>query len=387
MAGREFKRAYAAIVLFGLVSLLGDIVYEGSRALVPDYLKFLGASQAAVGMIGGLGEIAGYALRLAAGVAADALGAHWALTFLGYGLIATIPLLSLAGTWELAAVLVVTERVGKAIRTPSRDAILSAASEGVGTGRAFGIHEFLDQVGAVAGPLTVTLLMLHSGGDYSLTFASLAVPFAGVLAALALTRAYVGRPLHGVERRRAKLELGAPLYAYSAAVALNAAGLLHVFLLLYRASAVLEPAGLRWAVPLVYLLIQAVDAPLALAAGLLYDRYGPKVLYFPFALSPAVTALAVWAGDLWSVAAAAALFGVVLGAQESIYRSAVADLSPIEVRGTSYGIFSTAYGLGLFASGAAFGLMLDLRAPFVAVVAYSVAVEAAALLLLRSSLP
>jgi len=138
------KSAYAGILLLGIVSLMGDVVYEGSRGLVPDYLKFLGVSAFIVGLVGGLGEFLGYAVRLVSGFLADTTRAYWLFIFLGYGLVASIPLLGFAGSWEIAIVLVLLERLGKAFRSPSRDTVLSIVSKDVGTGKAFGIHELLD---------------------------------------------------------------------------------------------------------------------------------------------------------------------------------------------------------------------------------------------------
>jgi len=129
--------AYKAIILFGIVSLLGDIIYEGCRGLVPD--KFLGATAFIVGVIGGLGEFIGYSVRLVSGFLADTMKSYWLFIFLGYGLLVSIPLLGFSFTWQVAAIFVLLERLGKALRTPSRDIILSVIGKEVGTGKTFGI--------------------------------------------------------------------------------------------------------------------------------------------------------------------------------------------------------------------------------------------------------
>ena len=161
--------AYKAIVLLGIVSLLGDIIHEGCRGLVPDYLKFLGATAFSVGVIGGLGEFIGYSVRLVSGFLADAMKTYWLFIFLGYGLLASIPLLGFSFTWQVAAVFVLLERLGKALRTPSRDIILSVIGKEVGTGKTFGIHELLDQIGAIVGPAIVAVSMLTSSNDYRIS--------------------------------------------------------------------------------------------------------------------------------------------------------------------------------------------------------------------------
>ena len=138
------------VVLLGVVSLFADMTYEGARSVTGPFLAVLGASGTAVGLIAGLGELIGYSLRLASGYLADRTGRYWAITLVGYGLnLIAVPLLALAGRWEIAAALMICERVGKAIRTPARDAMLSHATHQVGHGWGFGLHEAMDQAGAV----------------------------------------------------------------------------------------------------------------------------------------------------------------------------------------------------------------------------------------------
>nr|MDO8088483.1 hypothetical protein [Candidatus Sigynarchaeum springense] len=141
------KIASIGVVLLGIVSLLGDIVYEGARGIIPSYLDYLGASAVLIGLIGGFGDFIGYGLRLISGYLADSTRGYWAFIFIGYGLIGAIPFLGIPLGIEMAILLVLAERVGKAFRTPSRDTVLSLISKDVGTGKAFGVHELLDQVG------------------------------------------------------------------------------------------------------------------------------------------------------------------------------------------------------------------------------------------------
>ncbi|MBS7627502.1 MFS transporter [Candidatus Bathyarchaeota archaeon] len=384
----EDRKAYAAILLLGIVSLLGDIVYEGCRGLIPDYLRFLGATAFVVGFIGGLGEFIGYALRLASGFLADSTRAYWTFIFLGYGLIASIPLLGIAGMWEFAAILVILERLGKAIRSPSRDAVLSIVSKGVGAGKAFGLHELLDQTGAILGPLIVAALMLYSANNYAYTFIFLILPYATLMAFLTFTYIRLGKGgSHRFEDRKKEgfRSLGKPFYRYSMAVLLNTAGLLPVALILYRASTILQPGQLQWIIPLLYVLVQGVDAPIALLSGYAYDRFGSKVLVLSFILSILPT-IFVSSEGLIALVAASLSFGLVLGMQESIYRAAVSELSPIASRGTAYGLFNMAYGIGFLISGTIYGAMIDLGLAFIASVLYVITIQGIALALLQSAL-
>jgi len=383
------RNAYLGILLLGIVSLLGDIVYEGSRGVVPSYLEFLGATALVVGLIGGLGDFLGYATRLVSGFLADTTRAYWLFIFLGYGLIVSIPLLGLPLGLEVAIVLVLLERLGKAFRSPSRDTVLSIIGKDVGAGKAFGIHELLDQIGGMLGPLIVAALMF-STNSYNITFSFLLLPFLALLVALAYTYKRISSKTMVAEVRRMEGEggrLAKSFYVYTFAVLLNTVGLIPYTLILYKASEILQPLGQGWIVPLIYLLIQGVDAPVALLAGYAYDRFGVRVLLVPFLLSLFPPLLTMAEVQLSTLVAAAIFFGLVLGMQESIYRAAVSELAPVSSRGTAYGIFNTAYGVGFLISGAVYGLMMELRTTFTAVVFYVLTTQIVATVALTSIRP
>lgn len=384
----ELRSVYVSILLLGVVSLMGDIVYEGSRGLIPDFLKFLGATAFIVGLVSGLGEFLGYATRLISGFLADTTRAYWVFMFIGYGLIASIPLLGLANGWEIAAILVLLERLGKACRSPSRDTIISIVSRGMGAGKAFGIHEFLDQVGAVAGPLLVATLMLYSGNNYRLSFSILTIPFTILIAALTYTYLRIGSKTvlePTVDVRKADKALRKPFYVYTLAVTLNTVGLIPASLILYKASAILQPEQQQWIVPLIYLLIQGIDAPAALTSGYLYDRLGIKILALPFILSILPPVFTMLNSGLTTLIIASIFFGVVLGVQESTYRAAVSAFTETSSRGLAYGIFNAAYGVGFLASGAIYGLMIDFNVQPVLTLIFAVSTQAVALAILMQA--
>jgi MFS family permease len=382
------KVAYISIFLLGIVSLMGDIIYEGARGLVPDYLKFLGVSAFIVGFVTGFGEFLGYGVRLISGVLADATKAYWFFIFLGYGLIISIPILGFTNAWEIAVMLVLLERLGKAFRSPSRDAILSIVSKGVGAGKAFGIHEVLDQIGAVAGPIIVAALMFYTSNNYHLTFSFLILPFLMLLAALIYAykkiKAKAAFELK-VSASDKTVKLEKTFYVYTLAVALNTVGLIPASLILYKASIVLQPLNQQWVIPLIYLLIQGVDASIALFAGYAYDKFGVKILILPFILSVFPSILAMVNSDLKMLMVAAVFFGIVLGMQESIYRAAVVNFASISNRGKAYGIFNTAYGVGFVLSGVVYGAMIDLKASLILIMFFAVLTQALAVAALRKS--
>src|SRR6266487_7126790 len=158
------------------MSFFADFAYEGARGIIGPYLAVLGASAAAVATVTGFGELLGYGLRLVSGRLSDRTGQFWPITILGYIVqMASVPLLALAGSWQVAALLIILERVGKATRNPPRDVMLSHAAKEMGYGWAFGVHEALDQSGALVGPLVVAAV-LALRGEYQIAFAVLLVP-------------------------------------------------------------------------------------------------------------------------------------------------------------------------------------------------------------------
>ncbi len=355
MVDTELRRreVYKAIILFGLVSLVGDVIYEGARAVAPSYLGALGATALVVGLVFGVSEFVGLSLRLVSGVLADITGAYWALYLLGYGLIVSIPLLGLTNLWPVAVALIFAERVAKGLRSPARDVLISAVSKGVGAGKAFGLHELMDQVGAIAGPALLGTILFLRPNDYSSAFLSLLIPYLVLLTSIL----YIYYRFRAVipSGRRTKFSLSdlpTNFWIYTLAVFLNTAGLIHVSLIVLTSSEAFSP----WMAAYLYVLMQAVDAISAPLAGLAYDRMGRKVLYLPFLLSPIPSIATLMGGS--NVILAVIFFGVIYGMQESIYRAAVSDLVSMEVRGTAYGMFNTAYGLGFLVSGSLFGYFL-----------------------------
>ncbi len=381
----SIRRAYIGISLFGLISLLGDIVYEGCRGVLPTYLGVLGASALLVGTVFGLSDALCFGFRLLSGFAVDVTRAYWAFMLLGYGLIIALPSIGLVGGLWIVIALILAERIGKALRTPARNTLLSIVGEQIGSGKTFGLHELLDQVGAVTGPLIMTLLLQYFK-SFKPSFIALYVPYVALAIVLFLTyRTLRGLVSDAMSRRssvdkRSLKSLPKSLWLYVASVFVNTMGLIHVTLMLYKAYDYFD----LWLIPMFYLVVQLVDAVAAPLAGWIYDKIGRRVLLLPYALSvlPSVLALA---GGAEALIAAFALYGIVLGMQESVYRATVADLAPLEHRGLAYGLFDSAYGFGFMVSGITFGFVMSSMA-LTAGIAYSIALEATALALLSLSL-
>lgn len=367
------KQAMQFILLFGLVSAFGDITYEGARSIYGPYLGFLGASAAAVGLVTGTGEFLGYALRLVSGYFVDRTKLYWPVTILGYGLLVSVPLLAIAGDWQIAVVFIVLERIGKAIRSPAKDALLSHATKQVGTGFGFGLHEAMDQIGAFIGPLLFTAgLALHGG--YTLGFHMMWVPALLTLSVVIFTSLKYPDP--------AQLEERVTLYKseYKSDSALGPQPLSRSFWLyaVFSFFCVLGFASFQLIsyhlqvkgvlpealIPILYAVAMAVDAGVALIVGKLYDKKGMGVLLaipllslpIPFFGFSESYALAITAVVLW---------GSVMGIHETIMRAAIADMTDISARGRAYGIFNTIYGVAWFLGSTAVGYLYDFNLTFV----------------------
>ena len=367
------------VVLLGVVSLFADMTYEGARSITGPFLALFGASGTAVGLIAGLGELIGYSLRLASGYLADRTGRYWAITLVGYGLnMLAVPLLALAGRWEVAAALIICERMGKAIRTPARDAMLSHATHRVGHGWGFGLHEALDQAGAVVGPLAVAGVLV-AGGGYQAAFAMLLVPAAITLGLLLLARWLNPRPrdLEPITPAHDGRGFPAVFWLYLAAAALVAAGYADFPLIAYhfgKTSIVTQ----GW-IPVFYAVAMGVDALAALAFGHFFDRFGLATLVVAV-VGSAFFAPLVFLGGFYPALVGMILWGIGMGAQESILRAAIATMIPRDRRGIAYGLFNTGFGLAWFAGSAVMGMLYDMS--LTALIGFSVIIQLFALPLL-----
>ncbi len=349
----ERSRAFRLILLLGVVSLLGDIIYEGCRGVVGPYLALLGASASAIGFVSGLGEFLGFALRLPFGYLSDRTANYWGLTVAGYALLFSIPLLALVGDWRIAMLLLLVERAGKALRSPARDTILSHATLEVGAGKGFAIHEILDQVGAIAGPLLFSLILLVR--NYRAAFLMMLFPLFLLLLFLLLAK----KTFPAVAQARGeRAEPGGSLGWYNLFVFISVAGLLPFPLLAYHlkmGGAMTEPM-----IPLLYAFAMMADALSAYPIGMSFDRVGLVSLSMVPPLSMLVPlAFLGYPACLLGVMA----YGLVFGAHETVMRAAVAKLAPAGRRGRAYGGFQATYGLSFLLGNTLAGFLYERGIP------------------------
>jgi len=356
-------RAIHFILLFGLVSALGDITYETGRGVSGAFLAFLGASATSIGLVSGLGEFLGYGLRLVSGYLASRTRAYWVATFLGYGLLISIPLLAYTNRWEIAAIFLILERIGKAVRSPAKDTMLSHASYQVGRGWGFGIHEALDQVGAFLGPLIFAAVFAQRQ-SYRDGFTILWIPALLTLFALLLARLRVPNPEELENTPTTEVEINSQknsalphvFWFYSAFTFFSVAGFANFQIISYHwVTRSIVPAA---QIAIFYAVAMGVDAIAALIIGKTYDKFGLSSLMvvplislpLPFLAFSSRYPLAILAAVVW---------GIIMAVHETIMRAAIADIVPGEKRAFAYGIFNTLYGAAWFVSGALLGILYD----------------------------
>lgn len=357
------QRARRFIVLMGVVALFGDMTYEGARGLVGPYLAMLGASATAVGFAAGFGEFLGYGLRLVSGWLSDRTRAYWPLVIGGYALnFVAVPGLALVGHWQLAICLMFLERIGKAVRSPARSTLVSYAANEAGAGWSFGLEELLDQIGAVSGPLLTAAAMWIVRGEpvdarYRVAFALLLLPVLANLALVLRARAAFPSP-ETLEASAAGEQppLGSLFRWYAAAAMLVALGFSDWALIAFHATR----AGVfdATALPVLYAGAMAVDAVAAFGFGVLFDRFGLGVLAFTTLIS-ALSPLAFLSSSGWALVLSSACWAVGMGAQESIFKAAIAKLVPKHERGRAYGLFFALFGLAWWVGSTSMGYLYE----------------------------
>jgi predicted MFS family arabinose efflux permease len=305
----------------------------------------------------------GYGFRLVSGRWADATGKFWPITIFGYVLqMASVPALSLTKSWPAAAVLIILERLGKATRNPPRDVMLSHAAKHVGGyGLVFGIHEAMDQAGAVVGPLVVATV-LASQANYHEAFAVLVVPAVLNLCFLAIARRLYPRPqdLDSTVPSVSNGKLPKTFWIYLAGSALVAAGFADYPLIAYHFSKA-QSVSVHWT-PIFYAVAMSVSGASSLAFGRLFDRFGFGVLVTVTVIA-ALFAPLVFLGGFWFGLVGAALWGMGIGVHESIRPAAVAPMIAPDRRASAFGLFTAGYGVSWFTGSAAIGFLYDAWPP------------------------
>lgn len=385
---KKLSKAMLFILLFGIVSLFSDMTHEGASSIRGAYLSLLGASAGTIGFISGLGELIGYSMRYVFGKLTDKTKQYWPMTVVGYILdVLAVPALALVGEhgWISACALLVIQRMGKAIKKPAKDTIMSFAASQEGVGKSFGIQEVLDQIGAFLGPVLLYLVMLFKTDGstfevYSTCFAVLAIPGAITISLLLVTKHKFPNPEHFEPEPKEYIpfKMKKEFILYIAGISLFAFGFIDYSIIIMHvsntytnlASGLAETTSLvnSGTLPLLYAGAMLVDAVAALFFGLMYDKKGVKALVWSTIISAPFAIFVFGLHSVPTVLLGIALWGVGMGAQESILKAAVTNMVPKASRATGYGIFECSFGVFWFLGSWLMGVLYDVSIPAMIVV-------------------
>jgi MFS family permease len=366
--------AFRFVLTMGIVNLFADITYEGGGALNGPFLGSLGATAAIISVVAGLGECLGYAVRTLSGGIADRTGAHWAVTFIGYAInLLAVPAMALAPNWETAAALVLAERIGRGIRKPTVEAMLSYTTGKVGRGWVYAVNTALDETGATIGPLLMALV-LYLRGSYQLAFGLLSFSSIAALATLTAARLKFPLPaqLEAGERTARATGFVAAYWIYMAAGAVFAAGLTSFELVSFHLSATRSVAPAL--IPMLLALATAGGVVASLTFGKMYDRLGIGVVAAAALLSALCSPL-LFLGGPWLVVAGMFLWGIGYATQDTLIKALIAGVLPEGRRNSAFGIFYLGYGGGWLAGSIIMGLLYEHSRP--ALIAFAVATQIA----------
>ncbi len=374
---KKLSNSLIFIILFGIVSLFSDMTHEGASSLRGVYLSLIGASAGTIGFISGLGELVGYSLRYFFGKLTDKTHKYWQMTIFGYVLdILAVPALALVGKdgWIYGCGLLVIQRMGKAIKKPAKDTIMSFAASQEGAGKSFAIQEMLDQIGAFLGPFFLYVVMLFKTDGttfeiYSRCFAYLAIPGAITLILLLYTKKRFPNPEHFEPEPKEYIpfKMKGSFIFYIIGISLFSFGFIDYSLIIMHVSknlnALTNGVGLinMETIPLIYAGAMLVDAISALIFGIMYDRNGVKALVVSTIISAPFSLFIFGFNNIYAVLLGIALWGVGMGAQESILKAAVTSVVPKSSRATGYGIFEMSFGVFWFLGSWLLGVLYDIN--------------------------
>jgi predicted MFS family arabinose efflux permease len=384
----EYKKSHSAkttvsqlalrfVIIIGVVNLFADFTYEGARSVNGAFLASLGASAIVVGFVAGFGELIGYSLRSITGFFASKTHQYWAFAFSGYAInVLAVPALALAGNWPVAAMLMIAERTGRAIRKPAVETMLSYSGKQIGSGWAFGLNEFFDQFGATVGPLVVALVLFLKGG-YHEGYALLLVSALLCLGALVVARLSFPKPQELDKQQAVGLEtkgFSRAYWLYVLAGGLIAAGFADFSLIAFHFQKT-GSVPMEW-IPILYAIAMAMAGVSSLAFGRLLDSVGFKSLLVALFIG-AFSAMFVFLGGFTLAIIGMVLWGIGMGAQDSMLKAILSNMVSKEKRSTAFGVFDTGFGIAWFLGSAAMGIIYTKSIP--ALIVLSVLLQLAAL--------
>lgn len=391
MKEKRISRAMLFIILFGIVSLFSDMTHEGASSIRGTYLTILGASAGTIGFVSGLGELVGYSMRYVFGKITDRTKKYWPMVIFGYILdIIAVPALALVGEngWVAASALLIFQRMGKAIKKPAKDTIMSFAASQEGVGKSFGIQEMLDQIGAFLGPVLLYLVMLFKTDGsafeiYRRCFAFLFIPGMITIFLLFYTKKKFPNPeAFEPEIKKAQhFKMKKSFIFYIAGISFFAFGFIdYSIVIMHISKNYTEIAGNFYetsnlinsgTIPLLYAGAMLIDAIAALVFGHMYDKNGLKALVISTIISAPFSFFIFGMKSILALIFGLILWGIGMGAQESILKAAVTSMVDKKNRARGYGIFECSFGVFWFLGSWLLGTMYEVSIPLMIAISIS----------------
>lgn len=343
--------------MMGFVNLFADTTYEGGGSVNGAFLGSLGASAVAIAIIAGGGEFLGYSIRVVAGYVADRTERHWLITAIGYSInLLAVPAMSLAGSWQVAAALIIAERVGRAIRKPTVESMLSYTTGKIGRGWVYGLNTALDETGATIGPL-IMAAVLFLRGRYQTAYALLLISSILALAALAVARFNFPLPARLEDTpTTSHKSFPASYWFLMAAGVFFAGGLVSYELISYHFSSE-GIIGASW-MPVLLAFATGSGVIASLVLGRLLDAFGSKIVPAAVMLSALFTPLG-FEKSFFAILVAMPLLGIGYAVQDTVIKALIAGLLPAGRRSFAFGLFYGGYGLGWLLGSTMMGLLYD----------------------------
>ena len=373
--------AVTFIFLMGIVSLFSDMTHEGARSILGEYLNLTGATAATIGFVSGIGELFGYSLRILSGFVADKTKHYWSMVIIGYTVqVLAIPALALIpeNGWIYACGLVILERIGKAIKKPAKNTLISFAASEVGAGKGFAYQEFLDQLGAFLGPVILFIIAAIKGtsslfSTYRLCFFVLGIPALITIFLVLFSKRKYPNPETFEKNKKEEVKefkFRKSFVYYMIAICLFGFGFIDFTLVtLHVAKLNIFPIS---TLSLLYAFAMVVDAFAALFFGWLFDRIGLKALIISTLCSSFFSVFIFLFPSAFTIGVGIVLWGIGMGAQESIMKAAVSKIIPRNMRSTGFGIFETGFGIAWFLGSWILGFLYDINYIYLVIVSVSV---------------
>lgn len=391
MKEKRISKAMLFIILFGIVSLFSDMTHEGASSIRGAYLTILGASAGTIGFVSGLGELVGYSMRYVFGKITDRTKKYWPMVIFGYILdIIAVPALALVGEngWVAASALLIFQRMGKAIKKPAKDTIMSFAASQEGVGKSFGIQEMLDQIGAFLGPVLLYLVMLFKTDGsafeiYRRCFAFLFIPGMITIFLLFYTKKKFPNPeaFEPEIKKTQPFKMKKSFIFYIAGISFFAFGFIdYSIVIMHISKNYTEIAGNFYetsnlinsgTIPLLYAGAMLIDAIAALVFGHMYDKNGLKALVISTIISAPFSFFIFGMKSIPALIFGLILWGIGMGAQESILKAAVTSMVDKKNRATGYGIFECSFGVFWFLGSWLLGTMYEVSIPLMIAISIS----------------